>query len=65
MTVSQVWAFWPPPCRKTTSGDSAPHFTALISPISRRRATGSLGHPGLFGVLVQQREFVQAEKVVV
>ena len=66
MTVSQVCAFWPPPCRNTTCGGSSPHFSALIGPDSmrahrrqrRRRAD-------LFGVLGQQRELVEASQVVV
>ena len=29
MTVSQVCAFWPPPCRKTTRGAASPNFSAL------------------------------------
>ncbi len=29
-TVSQVWAFWPPPWMKTTSAGPVPHTSALI-----------------------------------
>src|ERR1700750_1184161 len=42
MTVSQVWAFWPPPCRNTTCGSTSPHVSALMGP-EWMRATGSSG----------------------
>ena len=64
MTVSQVCAFCPPPCRKTTCGGSSPHFNALMSPDSTRATAGS--GPvcaDLFGVLGQQREFVEVQPV--
>src|SRR5882757_4319253 len=41
MTVSQVWAFCPPPCRNITCGESVPHFSALMSPESMRSTGGS------------------------
>ena len=66
MTVSQVCAFWPPPCRNTTCGGSSPHFNALMSPESMRATVGS--GPvcaDLFGVLGQQRELVEVQQVVV
>ena len=66
MTVSQVWAFCPPPCRNTTCGGSSPHFSALMPPDSMRATVGS--GPvcaDLVGVLRQQGELVETQQVVV
>ena len=45
-TVSQVWAFWAPPCSSTNSGGASPHTRALsarpwpTSTLSRRTTGG-------------------------
>ena len=51
-TVSQVWAFWAPPCTSTSSGGPSPHTSALsrrpgaTSTNSRRTVGGpSYGSP--------------------
>ena len=64
--MSQVWAFCPPPCRNTTRGGSSPHFSALIGPrvdaLDRRQRTR---RAGLLGVLLEERELVEADEFVV
>ena len=65
-TVSQVWAFCAPPCRRTISGGSSPQISALRPAPVGRDLDGLAPHlrgPGpreaeLLGVLVEQPELV-------
>ena len=64
-TVSQVWAFWAPPCRSTSSGGASPHTSALRcrpGPTSTDGAADDgwpvVGETELRRVLVEQPELV-------
>ena len=62
--MSQVWAFWAPPCSSTSSAGASPHTSALSrlpdgastqTPLDGRRLEGQTD---LGGVLVEHPELV-------